>query len=60
MKRVSRLIIAFWGCNKIRFLKVHGNTNALLFTLNGNLEAGLVLIDEIWSQLEDQSNTLAF
>lgn len=35
-------------------LKGHGDTNGLMFTLNGNLEAGLILIDEIWTQLEEQ------
>jgi uncharacterized protein YtpQ (UPF0354 family) len=35
-------------------LQVHGDTNGVMFVLNGNLEAGLVLPDEIWEQLERQ------
>ncbi|MBN9382948.1 MAG: DUF1444 family protein [Chitinophagaceae bacterium] len=35
-------------------LKGHGDSNALMLTVNGNLEAGLVLIDPIWEQLEPQ------
>lgn len=35
-------------------LSVQGDTNAVMLIVDGNLEAGLVLIDEIWEQLEDQ------
>jgi hypothetical protein len=35
-------------------LKAQGDKNGLMFMVNGNLEAGLVLIDEIWDQVENQ------
>ena len=35
-------------------MTARGDTNGIMFTINGNLEAGLVLIDEIWEQLEEQ------
>jgi uncharacterized protein YtpQ (UPF0354 family) len=35
-------------------LSARGDTNGIMFVLDGNLEAGLVLIDEIWEQYEDQ------
>jgi uncharacterized protein YtpQ (UPF0354 family) len=35
-------------------MKAHGDTNGIMFTVNGNLEAGLVLVDEIWEQLQNQ------
>jgi hypothetical protein len=35
-------------------LNARGDSNGIMFTINGNLEAGLVLIDEIWDQLEQQ------
>lgn len=35
-------------------MKAHGDTNGIMFTVNGNLEASLVLVDEIWDQLENQ------
>ncbi|RYE20237.1 MAG: DUF1444 family protein [Sphingobacteriales bacterium] len=35
-------------------LTARGDTNGIMFTIDGNLEASLVLIDEIWEQLEDQ------
>lgn len=31
-----------------------GDTNGIMFIVDGNLEASLVLIDEIWTQLHDQ------
>lgn len=35
-------------------LKMQGDTNGVTFTLNGILEAGLILVEEIWDQLENQ------
>jgi len=35
-------------------MKAHGDANGILFTVDGNLEAGLVLIDEIWDQMEEK------
>jgi len=35
-------------------MTARGDTNGIMFTIDGNLEAGLVLIDEIWEQLEEQ------
>jgi len=35
-------------------LSVQGDTNGLMFVLNGNLEAAIVLMDQIWTQLEEQ------
>jgi uncharacterized protein YtpQ (UPF0354 family) len=35
-------------------MRAEGDTNGIMFIIDGNLEAGLVLIDEIWEQLEDQ------
>ncbi|MCE3228777.1 MAG: hypothetical protein K0S32_3328 [Bacteroidetes bacterium] len=34
-------------------MKIMGDKNALMITVNGNLEAGMVLVDEIWDQLEE-------
>jgi len=38
----------------VQKMTAKGDTNAIMFIVDGNLEAGLVLIDEIWLQLEDQ------
>ena len=35
-------------------LSVQGDTNGLMFVLNGSLEAAIVLMDQIWDQLEKQ------
>lgn len=35
-------------------LSVQGDTNGLMFVLNGSLEAAIVLMDQIWDQLEEQ------
>jgi uncharacterized protein YtpQ (UPF0354 family) len=35
-------------------LSVKGDSNGLMFVLNGNLEAAIVLMDQIWIQLEEQ------
>jgi hypothetical protein len=35
-------------------LKTHGDANGVMFIVDGNLEAGLILIDEIWEQMENQ------
>lgn len=35
-------------------LQVHGDSNGVMLTVDGNLEAGLVLMDDIWEQLEPQ------
>jgi hypothetical protein len=35
-------------------LSVKGDTNGLMFVLNGSLEAAIVLMDQIWDQLEEQ------
>lgn len=35
-------------------LTARGDTNGIMFIIDGNLEAGLVLIDEIWDQFEEQ------
>ncbi len=34
-------------------LKVHNNSETFMFILDANLEAGLVLVDEVWDQVED-------
>lgn len=33
-------------------LTIEGDSDGYMFTLNGNLEAGLVLVDEFWQDLE--------
>lgn len=38
----------------VQKMSAKGDTNAIMFIVDGNLEAGLVLIDEIWTQLQDQ------
>lgn len=35
-------------------LNVYGDSSGIMFKLDGNLEAGLMLIDEIWEQIEQQ------
>lgn len=35
-------------------LNVQGDANGLMFVLNGSLEAAIVLMDQIWNQLEEQ------
>lgn len=35
-------------------LSVKGDSNGLMFVLNGSLEAAIVLMDQIWKQLEEQ------
>ncbi len=35
-------------------LSARGDTSGIMFIIDGNLEAGLVLIDEIWEQYEEQ------
>ncbi len=35
-------------------LQVHGDANGVMLTVDGNLEAALVLVDDIWDQLEPQ------
>jgi hypothetical protein len=35
-------------------LKIHGDSNRLMLTVNGNLEAGIVLVDYLWDQIESQ------
>jgi uncharacterized protein YtpQ (UPF0354 family) len=37
-----------------KYLRTQGDTNGLMLLLDGNLEAGLLLIDELWTQLEEQ------
>jgi uncharacterized protein YtpQ (UPF0354 family) len=38
----------------VQKMTAKGDTNGIMFIVDGNLEAGLVLIDEIWAQLQDQ------
>jgi len=38
----------------VQKMTAQGDTNGIMFIVDGNLEAGLVLIDEIWTQLHDQ------
>jgi uncharacterized protein YtpQ (UPF0354 family) len=36
-------------------LEIHGDAEGMMFTMNGEFEAGLLMIDEIWEQLEEQT-----
>mgnify|MGYP002778175872 CR=1 FL=1 len=38
----------------VQKMTAKGDTNGIMFIIDGNLEAGLVLIEEIWTQLEEQ------
>jgi uncharacterized protein YtpQ (UPF0354 family) len=38
----------------VQKMTAKGDTNGIILIVDGNLEAGLVLIDEIWVQLQDQ------
>lgn len=35
-------------------LEVHGDGEGMVFIMNGEFEAGLLMIDEIWEQVEEQ------
>lgn len=35
-------------------LKVHGDANRMMLTVNGNLEAGIILVDYLWEQIASQ------
>lgn len=38
----------------VQKMATQGDANGIMFIVDGNLEAGLVLIDEIWTQLQEQ------
>ncbi len=35
-------------------LTIYGDSDGMMFKIDGNMEAGLLLIDEIWEQIEEQ------
>lgn len=53
-ERLHELAVENFRSLIVQRMTAKGDSNGIMFFVDGNLEAGLVLIDDIWQQLEDQ------